>query len=138
MDRLTPDRRRWLMSRVRNKNTGPELLVRRVVFGLGYRYRLHASGLPGHPDIVFPSKKKVIFVHGCFWHRHTGCRLASMPATRVDFWRPKLSANRRRDRQAVAKLRLMGWDVLVIWGCELGHKRSDLVARLQGFLRVKS
>lgn len=123
------------MSRIRSKDTKPEMRVRRIVHGLGYRYRLHASDLPGRPDLVFRPRRSVIFVHGCFWHRHEGCsrnRIPKLPERR-EFWRHKLNGNARRDRLNQAALRRMGWDVLVIWECET--KDIDrLVERIREFL----
>ena len=134
MDRLTPKRRSWLMSRIKGRNTLPELLVRRIVFGLGYRYRPHVSSLPGKPDLVFARPRKTIFVHGCFWHGHARCRYGKLPKSRIDFWREKISANRRRDRRALRQLKTIGWKSLVVWQCEL--KRPDkLMRKLNDFLR---
>jgi DNA mismatch endonuclease (patch repair protein) len=107
------------MARVRGKDTKPEMIVRRLVHALGYRFRLHRRDLPGCPDLVFPSCRKVIFVHGCFWHQHRGCRKAKLPKTRRQFWETKLSGNKARDRRKIAKLRASGWRVLVIWECHL-------------------
>lgn len=106
------------MARVRGKNTTPEMLVRRAAHALGYRFRLHPKQLPGRPDLVFPSRRKAIFVHGCFWHRHLGCRMASMPKTRAEFWSTKFEQNVRRDAAAIEALESTGWKVLVIWECE--------------------
>ena len=107
------------MARVRSKNSRPEMVVRRLVFSLGYRYRLHARDLPGHPDLVFRPRRKVIFVHGCFWHRHQLCPLARMPKSRLDFWQPKLEGNRLRDQRNRRDLAKAGWKVLTIWECQL-------------------
>jgi DNA mismatch endonuclease (patch repair protein) len=107
------------MGRVRSKDTGPELVVRRLVHAMGYRYRLHGKGLPGRPDLVFRSRGKLIFVHGCFWHLHKGCALARLPKSRTDFWLPKLEANRLRDAKTQRALRRAGWKVLVVWECQL-------------------
>jgi DNA mismatch endonuclease (patch repair protein) len=107
------------MSRVRSKGTRPEMLVRRLVFAEGYRYRLHDRKLPGCPDLVFRGRAKVIFVHGCFWHRHERCALARMPKSRLDFWEPKLSANKERDARNKELLTKEGWKVLTIWECQL-------------------
>jgi len=125
-DILSPEERSRRMSQVRGKDTGPEMAVRRLVHALGYRYRLHRKDLPGRPDLVFPSRRKVIFVHGCFWHRHPDpdCKLARLPKSRLDFWKPKLEGNRKRDVENQKKLRGEGWEVLVIWECELGNKTS--------------
>lgn len=119
MDTLTPAERSERMSRVRSEDTKPEMLVRRVVHGMGYRYRLHVQGLPGRPDLVFPGRGKIIFVHGCFWHRHGSCKNTRWPKSKLDFWKPKLEANNRRDRANEKALRAMGWKVMVLWECQL-------------------
>lgn len=118
-DTVSAVERSRLMSRVKGKNTRPEMLIRRLVHGAGYRYRLHGAKLPGKPDLVFASRRKVIFVHGCFWHRHDHCALARMPKSNREFWVAKLEGNKERDAANHRKLREMGWDVLVIWECEL-------------------
>ncbi len=107
------------MALVRNRDTKPELTVRRLVHGMGYRYALHSSDLPGKPDLVLRSRGKVIFIHGCFWHRHTNCSLARMPKSRLEFWKPKLEGNRVRDARNKRALWRAGWRVLTIWECEL-------------------
>jgi DNA mismatch endonuclease, patch repair protein len=127
MDRLSTERRSWLMSRVGAKNTAPELMVRRMVHAMGYRYRLHGKSLPGKPDLVFASRRKAIFVHGCFWHGHEGCRYARLPKSRVEFWADKQSANRSRDERDVAELERAGWNALTVWQCEL--KNPECVRR---------
>jgi DNA mismatch endonuclease (patch repair protein) len=133
MDTLTPMERSERMGRVRAKDTKPELIVRRLVHALGYRYRLHQRELPGCPDLCFGPRRKVIFVHGCFWHRHN-CNLGNRtPKTRVDFWQPKLEANRQRDRQHQAALKSLGWQILIVWECELAHE-EHLQNRLVDFL----
>lgn len=119
MDTLTSEQRSERMSRVRSQDTKPELTVRRLVHSLGYRYRLHDSCLPGTPDLVFSGRKRVIFVHGCFWHRHQGCKLARLPKSRLEFWGPKLEANRKRDEASVRSLQEIGWDVLTVWECQV-------------------
>jgi DNA mismatch endonuclease (patch repair protein) len=111
------------------------MAIRRLVHGMGYRYRLHAKELPGRPDLVFRPSKKAIFVHGCFWHRHPGCSLARLPKSRTDFWIPKLTANRRRDLAHERLLRTGGWKVLIIWECEIDEKR-DLKKRIRTFLNA--
>lgn len=133
MDRLTPERRSWLMSRVGSKNTKPELVVRRLVFSMGYRYRLHSKHLPGSPDLVFPGRKKVVFVNGCFWHGHPGCRYGRLPKSRVEFWQAKIDRNRERDRENIAALEADGWRVLIVWQCEL-KKPLELCEKLNEFL----
>lgn len=130
MDSVSHERRSEIMSRVRSKDSRPEMLVRRLVFALGYRYRLHRRDLPGCPDLVFAQRKKVIFVHGCFWHRHARCPLARLPRSRLEFWIPKLEANKVRDRRNRRELRKTGWQVLTIWECEL-----NAVERLTNAIR---
>ena len=132
-DTLTPSERSERMARIRGKNTGPERRVRSILTALGFRYRLHYSKLPGRPDIALPGRKKVIWVHGCFWHRHPGCALARLPKSRIEFWKPKLEGNRNRDLRKQAELLSAGWDALVVWECELSDE-SGLVARLRNFL----
>ncbi len=136
MDTLTPPQRSARMGLVRSKNTKPELLVRRLVFTLGYRYRLHSTNVEGRPDLVFPARRRVIFVHGCFWHRHPAksCRLARLPKSRLNFWLPKLTANRRRDMTVERRLRRAGWKVLTIWECQLARPAS-VAARIRRFMR---
>ena len=128
----TSDSRRRNMAAIRGKNTGPELLIRQLLHRHGYRYRLHAKGLPGRPDIVFQSRRKVIEIRGCFWHRHAGCSLAATPATRVDFWKEKFDATVIRDACNAEALEKAGWSALVIWECEIHD--PDLFSRLQSFL----
>jgi len=133
MDRLTAEKRSWLMSRVKAKHTKPELVVRRLVFGMGYRYRLHAKHLSGSPDLIFPGRKKAIFVNGCFWHGHIGCRSWRLPKTRVEFWKAKIERNQARDKASISLLEAEGWRVLTIWECEL--KFTDTLAtRLREFI----
>lgn len=133
MDRLTPERRSYLMSRVRSKDTTPEMTVRRLVHALGYRFRLHGRSLPGKPDLVFAGRQKVIFVHGCFWHRHEGCAKATLPKTRTKFWQEKFDTNVQRDRWAEAELSAQGWEVMTIWQCET-KDIQNLKTRLERFL----
>ncbi len=123
------------MSRIRGRDTGPEMIVRRLVHGMGYRYRLHRRDLPGCPDLVFATRRKVIFVHGCFWHRHTDsrCKLARLPKSRLDFWGPKLESNRRRDLEKQQELMALGWDLLIIWECQINNAAS-MRKTIQAFL----
>lgn len=134
-DSLSPHQRSVRMSLIRSKNTSPELLVRKIVFGMGFRYRLHDHSLPGSPDLVFAGRKKVIFVHGCFWHRHSSrnCRLARIPKSRIDFWLAKLNANRIRDTRNRRKLRAQGWEVMSVWECQLSDLETVRV-QLRSFL----
>jgi DNA mismatch endonuclease, patch repair protein len=128
VDRLTPARRSWLMSRVRGKNTAPELRVREVAHALGLRFRLHRVDLPGKPDLVFASRHLAVFVHGCYWHRHPGCPKASAPSS--PFWAEKFASNVRRDRRTEKQLRSLGWNVVVIWECET--KKPGILRRIVG------
>jgi DNA mismatch endonuclease (patch repair protein) len=128
-----PEARRNVMRANKGKGSKPELVVRRLVHGMGYRYRVHKRDLPGTPDLTFAGRKAVVQVHGCFWHQHPGCRRAHVPATRTDYWGPKLARNVHRDRRDEDALREMGWRVLVVWECEL-RDRTALAARLQEFL----
>lgn len=125
MDNISSSERSEIMARVRSKNSRPEMVVRKLVFAQGYRYRLHVRDLPGCPDLVFRKRGKVIFVHGCFWHRHAGCALARLPKSRVDFWTPKLEGNRKRDQRNKRALAKRGWKMLTIWECQL--KDIDLL-----------
>jgi len=117
-DVLTAEQRRLNMSRIRGRDTKPEMLIRRGLHARGLRYRLHDRRLPGRPDLVFPKYHTAVFIHGCFWHAH-GCTLSKLPATRQDFWKEKLEGNAARDRKAIAALQAAGWRVLVIWECAL-------------------
>lgn len=132
MDTLTPKQRSAQMAKVRSRDTKPEMLVRRLVHRMGYRYRLHRRDLPGKPDLVFGTRKKVIFVHGCFWHGHD-CSLGRIPKSRVDFWETKIRTNRSRDEAHLAKLEELGWKSLVIWECQL-KKVEELESRIREFL----
>lgn len=132
-DTLSPTERGERMSRIHGKDTKPEILVRRLIHSMGYRYRLHAKDLPGHPDLVFRSRKKAILVHGCFWHQHQECRQYRMPKTKTDFWIPKLEANKRRDSANQAKLLEMGWSLLILWECQLKDLET-LAKRIKDFL----
>jgi DNA mismatch endonuclease (patch repair protein) len=124
-DTLTRQERSERMSRIRGKGSASEMRLRRLIHSMGYRYRLHIKNLPGTPDLVFPSRKAVIFMHGCFWHRHQGCQLARIPKSRVAFWTEKLETNKRRDEANTRRLKELGWRVLVIWECQM--KAKDLI-----------
>lgn len=127
MDTLTPAQRSERMARIRSKNTKPELAVRSLVHRMGYRFRIHCKDLPGSPDLVFPSLKKAIFVHGCFWHAHDGCSTANRPKTRASYWREKFARNKQRDRRNASTLRRAGWSVATIWECEA--KSTDFICK---------
>lgn len=132
-ERLSSAARSRNMARVRQKDTAPEFLVRRALRRLGYGYRLHSKELPGKPDLVFRSRRKVIFVHGCFWHSHQGCKRATKPQSNQAFWEAKLKRNVERDRTNIAALEQGGWQVLTLWQCELTDGEA-LNRRLIGFL----
>ena len=123
-DHLTPIERSAQMRRIRKRDTKPELIVRRLVHALGLRFRLYRGDLPGTPDLVLPRHRSVIFVHGCFWHQHTGCRLARQPKTRLDYWIPKLARNVERDLHARTALEQAGWQCLVVWECETRDREA--------------
>lgn len=115
-----------MMAGIRGKDTRPELMVRRYLHSRGLRFRIHVANLPGKPDIVFPKYRKVVFVHGCFWHQHAGCKYATLPSSRAAFWANKLSDNVARDQYQIAALEGLGWGVLVVWECELGGVSARL------------
>jgi DNA mismatch endonuclease (patch repair protein) len=130
---ISPSTRSRMMRSIRKTDTTPELIVRKLLRQLGIRYRLHASDLPGSPDIIVRRKKKAILVHGCFWHQHDGCRLAKRPSVRPEYWLPKLARNQERDRLALAALSGLGWSTLVVWECELAQL-EELRGKLKDFL----
>lgn len=132
VDSVSPALRSEIMSRVRGKNTRPEMLVRKMLHKAGFRYRIHVRDLPGKPDLVFPGRKKIIFIHGCFWHMHEGCPFARAPKSRVEFWRAKLEGNKARDQRTLAELQDAGWEVLTIWECQLTC--PELLAEVIWFL----
>jgi len=134
MDIWTKEKRSKVMSNIRSKNTSPEIRVRKMLFAQGYRYRLHVKKLPGKPDIVLPKYKVAIFVHGCFWHLHSGCRDGTIPKTRTEYWREKLLGNKERDKKHRAKLRKLGWRVIRLWECEVEKKPDAVMEKLTTFL----
>ena len=136
MDLLSPERRSENMRRIKSKGTKPEMAVRRLAHGMGYRFRLHRHGLPGRPDLVFPSRRKVIFVHGCFWHGHDDPACAAgrrKPKSNLDYWLPKLARNKARDAGNAAALAALGWSVMTVWECQL-KRREWLTDALRDFL----
>src|SRR5271157_5540149 len=133
-DRVSKEQRSANMRAVRSRNTQPEVRVRQIAYALGYRFRLHFRKLPGTPDLAFPGRRKAVFVHGCFWHRHKGCRRASIPKSNRAFWRAKLARNASRDAEELAAIRKQGWRALVVWECEVKNE-PRLAARLRRFLR---
>lgn len=131
-DTLTREKRSELMRRVRRENTEPEMVVRRAAHALGFRFRLHPRDLPGKPDLVFPGRRKIVFVHGCFWHGHV-CRRGALPKSRTDYWFARIERNRSRDAENQVALAALGWRVLVVWECET--RDHDALRRLlSGFL----
>ena len=129
-DKLTKEQRHLCMSHVKNKNTSPELILRKAIWQKGFRYVLHSKKLPGHPDIVFPKYKTVLFVNGCFWHGHRNCKKASIPKTNELFWSQKISSNIARDLHNKQMLEALGWKVLVVWECMLKKKEFDRTVEL--------
>lgn len=136
-DRLTPEQRSAHMRRIGKRNTSPEIAVRRSLHATGYRFRLHRTDLPGTPDIVLPRHRVALLVHGCFWHQHPGCRLARLPKSRLNYWLPKLSRNKERDRAVRDKLVKRGWQPIIIWECETKDE-SVLKQRLFAALPARS
>lgn len=134
MDTLTIKERSYRMHLIRSKDTQPELTVRRLVYSMGYRYRLHSTKLPGKPDIVFSGQRKAIFVHGCFWHQHEGCRNSRIPKSRLRYWVPKLQRNKQRDETNQKTLKAQGWRVLLIWECQT-KKPGPMAVRIKRFLK---
>lgn len=134
-DIFTREKRSWIMSHVKGKDSSPELLVRKIVHKMGYRFRLHSNKLPGKPDIVLPKHRKVIFVHGCFWHGHEGCSRSKRPSSNIEFWENKITRTIQRDNHVIEELRKMKWEVLIIWQCEiskvecLSNKLSEFFQR---------
>lgn len=133
MDIFSREKRSQIMSRVGGKNTKPEIAVRSLLHNMGYRFRLHRKDLPGKPDIILPKHKKVIFVHGCFWHGHAGCSRSNRPTTNQEFWREKLDKNIERDKVTVNALKQSGWEVLTVWTCEV-NDTNKLKTKLLSFL----
>ncbi len=133
-DIVSTETRSRMMSNIRGRDTKPEMLVRRHLHGLGFRYRLSPRDLPGRPDLVLPRHKVAIFVHGCFWHGHDGCRFATVPATRTEFWTAKISANKARDAAAEDKLRTLGWRLAIVWECALRLDQSRTLQQVADFI----
>ncbi|WP_112356481.1 very short patch repair endonuclease [Agrobacterium tumefaciens] len=134
-DTISAERRSWNMSRITGRNTKPELLLRSLLHKAGFRFRLHAKDLPGKPDIILPKYRIAIFVHGCFWHRHAGCRNATMPSTRPEFWAAKFEGNVERDARNAAALEAAGWTVITVWECDLKSDPEAVVSALAETIR---
>ncbi|MGD9560948.1 MAG: very short patch repair endonuclease [Pyrinomonadaceae bacterium] len=133
-DSITSEQRSWNMSQIRSRDTTPEMVVRSILHRSGFRFRLHRKELPGKPDIVLRKHRAVIFVHGCFWHRHSGCKRCSTPKTNPAYWIPKLQRNADRDREHIANLKKLGWRVRVVWECELKNQ-PKLTRNLENYLQ---
>lgn len=131
VDRIPKQRRSWNMSRIKGKDTKPELAVRSALHCAGYRFRVNRKDLPGKPDIVLPKFRTVIFVHGCFWHRHKGCKMSYSPKSNVEFWQEKFSATVARDKKAISALEISGWRVIVAWECEIKKDMKRLIAKIK-------
>ncbi len=136
-DIISKEKRSWNMSRIKNKDTKPEMIVRSMLHRMGYRFRLHRKDLPGIPDIILPKYKTAILVHGCYWHRHKGCKYAYNPKSRADFWQKKFKDNILRDKKNQKYLEKAGWKVFIIWECETSDPEI-LMSKIQTFLPVKS
>ena len=136
MDTISQSRRSENMRRIRSTDTVPEMAVRRMVHAMGYRYRLHPKALPGKPDMVFPSRRKAILVHGCFWHQHVapGCRIVREPKSNQGYWVGKLARNKERDQDREAKLSALGWQTLAVWECEIRDNLDGVGRRIRAFL----
>lgn len=134
MDTISEEKRSYIMSRIRSKNTKPETVLRSILFSKGYRYRLHRKDLPGKPDLVFPMYKTVVFVHGCFWHLHNLCRDGRVPKSKLEYWEPKLKKNVERDKKNITLLIEMGGQVIVVWECEIKKDVDATVIRIESAL----
>jgi DNA mismatch endonuclease, patch repair protein len=135
VDTLTPERRSWNMSRIRGRDTGPELKLRSLLHRAGFRFRLHDKKLPGRPDIVLRKYRTAIFVHGCYWHRHPGCAKATTPGTRTDYWIAKFEGTVSRDREAIRRLEALGWKALEVWECDLEREPAKTLQQVARKLR---
>ena len=130
-DTLSPERRSWNMARITGRNTRPEVALRSLLHGAGFRFRLHDSNLPGKPDIVLKRHKTVVFVHGCFWHRHGGCKNATMPSTRTEFWSEKFQRTIERDERKAGGLRSLGWNVVTVWECDIAKRPEAVLSDIE-------
>ena len=136
MDIVSPEKRSRMMAGIKGKNTLPEMAVRKLVHAMGFRFRLHRKSLPGSPDLVFPRLRRVIFVHGCFWHRHPGCKLAYTPKSNTKFWLDKFESNMQRDALALEALDALGWEILIVWECKVSNLPA-LTQKLNLFLAAE-
>lgn len=134
MDKLSKEKRSWNMSRIKSKDTAPELYVRSLLHRNGYRFRLHVKDLPGKPDIVLPKYKTVIFVHGCFWHQHQNCQNATIPSSRIEWWQKKFDSNIERDERVCAELKKRNWRILTVWDCLIKNSNGGQASLLESFV----
>ena len=137
-DVFSPEKRSEVMSKIRSKDSRPELLVRSMLHRLGYRFRLHRKDLPGKPDVVLPKYRTVIFIHGCFWHQHEGCPHGHLPRSNLKYWGPKLRRNKERDVKNQAKLKKLGWNTIVIWECQVNKNLIEVIQEVQKMLLTSS
>jgi DNA mismatch endonuclease (patch repair protein) len=137
-DTLTPERRSWNMSRITGRNTRPEVALRSLLHRAGFRFRLHDRKLPGKPDIVLKRHKAVVFVHGCFWHRHVGCKNATMPSTRFEFWSEKFRGTVERDERKARELLSLGWNVLTVWECDIARRPEAVLSDIENRIKEAS
>lgn len=135
-DRISPEKRSWNMSRIRGKNTTPEIKFRSLLHREGFRFRLHSTKLPGHPDVILPRYRTAVFVHGCYWHRHEGCPYATTPKTRTEFWLEKFEKNTIRDKEVKKLLEENHWNVFIAWECEIRQNPDDVILRFQNFVET--
>lgn len=133
MDIWSKEKRSKVMARIKSKHTNPELIIRSLVHRLGYRYRLHWKNLPGKPDLVFAKRRKVIFINGCFWHRHKNCKFAQIPKSNIEYWKIKFEQNQKRDARNQEKLKKLGWSILVLWECQIKNIEA-LRGKIKRFL----
>jgi len=133
-DTVSEKKRSYIMSQVGQKDTKPEIILRSLIHKMGYRFRLHRKDLPGSPDIVFPKYKKVIFVHGCFWHGHDDCKRATIPKTNSTYWKNKISKNKERDSRVIKELQELGWRSLILWSCEIDSESKELKNKVRDYL----
>lgn len=129
-DSLTPEKRSWIMAQIHSKDTSIEMKVRKSLFAHGFRYRKNVASLPGKPDIVLPKYRAVVFIHGCFWHRHEGCKRATMPKSKQEYWLPKFARNVENDQKHYQQLKEMGWRSIIVWECEVNHHFDETMNRL--------
>jgi len=138
-DIFSPGKRSEIMRKIKPRGSKQEIFIRKLVHSMGYRYRLHKKNLPGTPDLVFPKYKKVIFVHGCFWHGHEGCKRSALPTTNFEFWKKKISGNVKRDKSNYQRLEQLGWKYMTVWQCEIKESQKEKLKRtISNFLKLNN